>query len=74
MFRKIIFEQENGIGILRLNRPEVLNAFDPEMIEELLKAIDQIRNDDHTRVLLMMGTGKAFCVGVDIATIKGLSV
>lgn len=74
MFRKIIFEQEDGIGILRFNRPEVLNAFDPEMIEELLKAIDQIRKDDRTRVLLMTGTGKAFCVGVDIATINGLSV
>jgi 2-(1,2-epoxy-1,2-dihydrophenyl)acetyl-CoA isomerase len=74
MFRKIIFEREDGIGVLRFNRPEVMNAFDPEMVEELLKAIDQIRNDDHTKVLVMTGTGKAFCVGVDLSTIKGLSV
>jgi 2-(1,2-epoxy-1,2-dihydrophenyl)acetyl-CoA isomerase len=73
MFKKIIFEREDGIGVLRFNRPEVMNAFDPEMVEELLKAIDQIRNDDHAKVLMMTGTGKAFCVGVDLTTIKGLS-
>ena len=74
MFKRIIFGQEDGIGVLRFNRPEVMNAFDPEMVEELLKSIDQIRNDDHTKVLVMTGTGKAFCVGVDLTTIKGLSM
>jgi 2-(1,2-epoxy-1,2-dihydrophenyl)acetyl-CoA isomerase len=74
MFKKIIFEREDGIGVLRLNRPEVMNAFDPEMLEELLKAIDQIQHDDHAKVLLITGTGKAFCVGVDITTVKGLSI
>ena len=74
MFKKIIIEKEEGIAVVRFNRPEVMNAFDMETVEELIKAIDNIRNDDHTKVLIITGTGKAFCVGVDITTIKGISV
>lgn len=51
-----------------------MNAYDLETVEELINAIDHVRNEDHTKVLILTGTGKAFCVGVDITTIKGVSV
>ena len=72
VFKKIIFEKEEGIAVIRFNRPEVMNAFDMETVEELIKAIGRIRNDDDTKVLIITGSGKAFCVGVDITTIKGI--
>jgi enoyl-CoA hydratase/carnithine racemase len=74
IFRKIIFEKEEMVAVIRFNRSEVMNAYDMEMVEELIKAIDFVRNDDQTKVLVMTGTGKAFCVGVDITTIKGIRV
>ena len=58
--------------MIRFNRPEVMNAFDMETVEELIKAIGRIRNDDDTKVLIITGTGKAFCVGVDLTTIIGI--
>lgn len=72
VFKKIIFEKEEGIAVIRFNRPEVMNAFDMETVEELIKAIGRIRNDDDTQVLIITGTGKALCVGVDLTTIKGI--
>lgn len=74
MFKKIVLEKEEGIALVRFYRPEVLNAFDKEALEELIGAIDDVRNDDHTKVLIMTGTGKAFCVGADLTTVKGVSV
>ena len=73
MFRKINLEKEDGIAVIRLNRPEVMNAFDLEMQEELAVAIKDVTNDDNTKVLIFTGTGKAFCAGVDITAIEGLS-
>jgi enoyl-CoA hydratase/carnithine racemase len=74
IFKKIIFEKEEMVAVIRFNRPEVMNAYDMEMVEELIKAIDYVRDDDRTKVLIMTGTGKTFCVGVDITTIKGIRV
>lgn len=74
IFKKIIFKKEERVAVIRFHRPEVMNAYDLETVEELIKAIDHVRNDDHTKVLILTGTGKAFCVGVDITTIKGVSV
>jgi len=51
--------------VIRFNRPEMMNAFDMETVEELIKAINNIRNDDHKKGLIITETGKAFCVGVD---------
>jgi 2-(1,2-epoxy-1,2-dihydrophenyl)acetyl-CoA isomerase len=73
MSGKVIVEKENGIAVIRLNRPEVMNAFDFEIQEELAGAIKDVANDDDTKVLILTGAGKAFCAGVDIAAIEGLS-
>ncbi len=57
---------ENGIAVIRLNRSEVMNAFDLETQEELAGAINDVTNDNNAKVLIITGTGKAFCTGVDI--------
>lgn len=55
-----------GIGHLRLNRPEKLNALDAGMIDELAARCREIERRDDIRVVCLSGAGKAFCAGGDI--------
>lgn len=66
MFERIILEKEDGIALIRFNRPEVLNVLDSETERELVEAINEISRDDATRVLIITGTGRAFCAGGDV--------
>ena len=51
---------------IRLNRPEVLNAFDFRMLREIARACEDASWDDDIRVVVVTGTGRAFCVGADL--------
>lgn len=55
------------IATITYNRPEKLNAVTPEMADLLWEAVRQINADDEVRVVILTGTGKAFCAGSDIA-------
>ncbi|MFB0874108.1 MULTISPECIES: enoyl-CoA hydratase/isomerase family protein [unclassified Sphingobium] len=57
---------QDGIAILRLNRPEVLNAMNEPMVGEIEQALDLVTADDAIRALVLIGTGRAFCVGSDL--------
>ena len=57
---------DDGIGIVELNRAAKLNAFDERMIRELRAVVWQANFDDSVRVLVITGTGRAFCAGRDI--------
>lgn len=61
----LIFEKRNHIGVIRLNRPESLNAFSVDMIQLWIKALIEIKNDDDIYVGILTGNGKAFCAGGD---------
>jgi enoyl-CoA hydratase/carnithine racemase len=56
----------DGILIITLNRPERLNAFDERMIREMRSVIWKANFDDRIRVIVITGTGRAFCAGRDI--------
>ena len=55
----------DGISVIRLNRPERLNAVTPALIDEMLAAFDRAAADD-ARVLVLAGAGRAFCAGWDL--------
>jgi enoyl-CoA hydratase/carnithine racemase len=66
-FSTIRFElRPDKIGILTLNRPEKLNAFDETMIREIRQVVWRANFDDNVRVLVITGAGRAFCSGRDI--------
>jgi enoyl-CoA hydratase/carnithine racemase len=64
---KIRLETSDFLATITLNRPQKLNALDPEMLLQLEEAANQIEKNRETRVVLLTGAGeKAFCVGADI--------
>ena len=61
------FSVENHIATVVLNRPEAMNAIDPETRQELIETWDRVREDDEIWVVVMTGAGeKAFCTGADL--------
>ncbi len=57
---------ETGVTLLRMNRPERLNAINFELVSELHDALDDIAADDSCKVIVLTGTGRAFCSGLDL--------
>lgn len=65
-YQTIIFSQQDEIARLSLNRPEVHNAFNSQMIAELDDAFEKVRGDKSLRVVVLTGQGRSFCAGADI--------
>jgi enoyl-CoA hydratase/carnithine racemase len=65
-FQTIVYEKAPPRATIRLNRPEVLNAFDFRMLREIARAAEDASWDDEIRVVVVTGTGRAFCVGADL--------
>ena len=66
-FKTILFEVEDEIGVLTINRPEVLNAMNQQFLDECIALLADIHSDPKVRVLIIKGAGdKAFTAGADI--------
>lgn len=65
-FRTILFERHDEIAWVTLNRPEVLNAYNTEMRDDLYAALSTIRDDPSLRAVVLRGAGRAFSAGGDI--------
>jgi enoyl-CoA hydratase/carnithine racemase len=66
-FETVIYEKDNGLAHVTLNRPQALNAFNVRMRDELYEVLSAIKADDEVRVTLINGAGeKAFCAGADL--------
>jgi 2-(1,2-epoxy-1,2-dihydrophenyl)acetyl-CoA isomerase len=66
---EILFEKENGVATLTLNRPDRLNALTPKMLnEDLVDLFQQIKRDDDVRAIIITGAGRGFCSGTDVFT------
>jgi 2-(1,2-epoxy-1,2-dihydrophenyl)acetyl-CoA isomerase len=62
----VIYELNDGIGTIRLNRPEKKNPFSPEMVGEIERIVREGQHDDALRVLVITGAGDAFSAGGDL--------
>jgi len=67
-----LFEVEGGIATLTLNRPDKLNAYTPQMGEEVVQAFRGVRDDPAVRCVILTGAGKGFCAGVDLDALKAM--
>jgi enoyl-CoA hydratase/carnithine racemase len=65
-FESIVYEKEPPRATITLNRPDVLNAFDFRMLREITRACEDASWDDDIRVVVVTGSGRAFCVGADL--------
>jgi 2-(1,2-epoxy-1,2-dihydrophenyl)acetyl-CoA isomerase len=70
-YETILYEVADGIGTLTLNRPDVLNAFNKQMTDELQDALKAADRDKAVRVLVLTGAGRAFSSGEDLKARQG---
>jgi len=66
-------EKKDGIARVTLDRPELRNAFDDELISSLTKVFNEIKSDDAVRVMILAGNGPAFCAGADLNWMKRMA-
>ena len=73
MSDELIIDQQNGIAIVTLNRPERLNAVTYDMLKEISERVPPLLNDPEVFIVIFTGAGeKAFCAGFDLDTVKSL--
>jgi 2-(1,2-epoxy-1,2-dihydrophenyl)acetyl-CoA isomerase len=71
-FKTVLYQKERNILRITLNRPEVYNAFDDILSYELQDALKAAEKDSEVRVIVLTGSGKAFCSGQDLKAIAGI--
>lgn len=70
-YETLLVEQDGPILWVRLNRPEVLNAYTNQMGAELVRAIRHADGEDSIKVVVLTGTGRVFCAGADVSAGAG---
>lgn len=66
MGETVLYERVGKIGIIKLNRPQVLNAVNDELIEDFIDTLHKAKTDSEARVIILKGEGRAFCAGADL--------
>lgn len=72
-FNTIKVQLGESMAWVNLDRPEVRNALNAELIHELIEAFDWLNSRDDIRVIILKGNGKAFCAGADLAYMKDMA-
>src|SRR5689334_16424079 len=72
-YETIIVESKDRVGIIRLNRPDALNALNAQLIEEMRQALDGFEADDGIGCIIITGNEKAFAAGADIKQMQAKS-
>jgi len=74
-FKNTLYQKKDGIATITINRPQALNAMNVETIHELLSRLEDAEKDKEVKVVVITGAGeKAFCAGLDLKTMKDISV
>ena len=62
--------KQNKIAVIKLNRPKLLNAVNEQLVWDLQKATEDVKNDDDIRVVILVGSGRGFSAGADLSERK----
>lgn len=73
MFETIKYETKDGIVLITVNRPQALNALNPQVLDELYKAFEQFEADESADVAILTGEGRSFVAGADIVAMSTMS-
>lgn len=72
-FKNLLLENSDSIAVVKINRPDKLNALNSETMENLKNIFTELQNDDETSVIILTGSGeKAFAAGADISELSKL--
>ncbi len=66
-YSTILYDVNESILTITLNRPDILNAFNTSMLSEIIDALDRADGDDRIRCIIFTGAGRAFCAGADLS-------
>jgi len=69
-YENLIVEDHEGVRVIRLNRDDIRNALAFELVDDLVRALEEARDDPHVRVIILTGEGKAFCAGGHIGKFR----
>ena len=72
MYQSFEYSLTDGIALVRLNRPNKLNAIDNVMVREFGELAANVKADKNVRVVVFTGNGRAFCAGADIASLNSI--
>jgi len=72
VYETLIYETEDNVAILTMNRPERRNALNAELNADLLSAFQQAQADETVRAVVLTGAGKGFCAGADLTAVAGI--
>ncbi len=70
MFNHLLFKTENNVAYITLNRPETMNAFNHQMMQEFIEVMNICKEDKSIRAIVITGAGKMFSAGGDIKWMK----
>lgn len=71
--KNVIYEKQDGLVVIKINRPKALNALNVELLEDLEIAISAAEKDEDIKLVIITGVGKAFAAGADIAAMKDMN-
>jgi enoyl-CoA hydratase len=73
-YENILFEKDAAVGILKINRPKSLNALNPATLHDIAACLEEVRQDQSVRCLVITGEGdRAFVAGADISAMVSMS-
>jgi enoyl-CoA hydratase/carnithine racemase len=67
-FETLLYAVEDGVATVTLNRPDKLNAFNTQMMRDMIDVFDLTDADDAVRCVIVTGAGRAFCAGADLSS------
>lgn len=69
----VTLEIDNAVATVTLNRPEIHNAFNEDIINQLIDCFDRVANDDNIRAMVLQANGKSFSAGADLQWMKKMA-
>ncbi len=73
MSTRVLVTRDGGVADVRLNRPDKMNALDPEMLAALVDTSDTLRDDATLRCVVLSGEGSSFCAGLDFSSFQAIA-